>query len=548
MGGGHGEPLFHGPWRRLAMTVGVGLLLLTAQALAAPRAWVDRDRVALDETLTLNVEAEGGQAPDFQALAGDFELLGQSSQTSTTISNGSVRTSTLWAVALQPRRIGTLRIPAFTIAGASTAPIEVTVSAATVGADAQGRDLFIEVEVDDDKPYVGQPVLYTLRLNYAITLLNGDLDAPSADGIDVRRLGDDKSYQRDIAGRRYQTLERQFLITAEHSGAIDLAAPRFRGQGLGGARNALFGSGRALAALGEPVHLDVRVQPAQAGLPWLPARAARLRFLDPPQSGKVGVPLSVQLQLEVEGVSAAQVGDLQLPTFAGAQIFPDVPQTTEQVQGGRLSTTITRRFAIVPSAPGTVRVPAVTLPWWNVVDDRGEQARADGFVIDIAAAAMPSPDAAEAVAASPAKAVESVPATARPWQALSLLFALLWLATLVWHLRTRRARGAGNAPPLAPAHHDRVSLRRALASGDLAEIDSELAAAAAATARTLPEALGDPAQRAAYEALQRARWRGDDPDSARRELRAAFAKAIVWRSEGVRADSAVSPLPPLWRH
>lgn len=528
----------------------VGLLLLAAQALAAPRAWVDRDRVALDETLTLNVEAEGGQAPDFEVLRNDFELLGQSSQTSTTISNGSVRTSTLWAVALQPRRVGTLRIPAFTLAGTSTAPIEITVTVAKVGADALGRDLFIEVEVDDDKPYVGQPVLYTLRLNYAITLLNGDLDAPSADGIDVRRIGDDKSYQREIAGRRYQTLERQFLLTPERSGAIDLAPPRFRGQALGAARSALFGGSRALTAMGASIHLDVRAQPAGAGSPWLPARAVRLRYLDPPLRAKVGVPLSVQLQLEVDGVSAAQISDLQLPPIAGARVFPDRAQSKEQIRDGYPSTAITRRFAIVPSAPGILHIPAITVPWWNVIDDRGEQAQAAGFTLEVGAAATPAPVVGSPLP-TPSPDAPTLEGGARLWPALSLLFAILWLATLGWHLHMRRARVVA-APDhaLVPGavQYDRATLRRALATGDLAAIDAVLMAAAAMAGHQLPDALAEPSQRAAYDALQRARWRGDDPDAARNALRVAFAKEIVWRSEGGHAAATTSPLPPLWRH
>src|SRR3546814_7930682 len=62
------------------------------------------------------------------------------------------------------------------------------------------------------------------------SLLDGDLDTPQVDGADLRRIGDDVSYQRVIAGRRYQTLERRFVMSPERSGELTLGGPRFRSE------------------------------------------------------------------------------------------------------------------------------------------------------------------------------------------------------------------------------------------------------------------------------------------------------------------------------
>src|SRR3546814_18537419 len=66
------------------------------------------------------------------------------------------------------------------------------------------------------------------------SLLDGDLDTPQVDGADLRRIGDDVSYQRVIAGRRYQTLERRIVMSPERSGELTLGGPRFRGRTLAG--------------------------------------------------------------------------------------------------------------------------------------------------------------------------------------------------------------------------------------------------------------------------------------------------------------------------
>src|SRR3546814_8923503 len=80
------------------------LLAFAASASAAPRAWLDRTQINEGDTVTLNIESESSDTPDFSVLESDFDLRGQSSQTQTTISNGSVTTRTLWAVALEPHR------------------------------------------------------------------------------------------------------------------------------------------------------------------------------------------------------------------------------------------------------------------------------------------------------------------------------------------------------------------------------------------------------------------------------------------------------------
>jgi hypothetical protein len=76
-------------------------LLLVANVQAQTRAWLDRDRIALGETATLNVETDqpGVDAPDYSPLLGDFALSGNSSSQQYESINGTSRSRTLYAVA-----------------------------------------------------------------------------------------------------------------------------------------------------------------------------------------------------------------------------------------------------------------------------------------------------------------------------------------------------------------------------------------------------------------------------------------------------------------
>jgi hypothetical protein len=61
----------------------------------------------------------------------------------------------------------------------------------------------------------------------------------------------------------------------------------------------------------------------------------------------------------------------------------------------------------------------------------------------------------------------------------------------------------------------------------------------------LRDALADPAQRAALDALQRARWQGADAADACSQVLQAFAKGFAWRSDG-KVNGRDDALPPLY--
>ena len=156
-------------------------LLLLMWLLAAPahaqqvRAWLDRDRIALGETATLNIEVEDAtaQPPDYAPLERDFDLSGHTSRRSYERVNGRSVARSLFAVALQPRREGVIGLPPLAVAGTRTPPLTLTVSSPAATPARAGDEVFIEAEADAQSPYVQQAVGYTVRLYYATPLAAG---------------------------------------------------------------------------------------------------------------------------------------------------------------------------------------------------------------------------------------------------------------------------------------------------------------------------------------------------------------------------------------
>lgn len=546
------------------------------------RAWLDRDHVALGETATLNIEVDGATLaePDYAPLLNDFTVSGNTSSRSMESDASGTRVRTLYAVALQPRRAGTIPVPALPVGARRTAPLSLVVTASSAAPAQAGDTVFIESAADAPSPYVQQALGYTVRLYLGVPLVSGQLEQPEPHGATLRQVGDDVRYQRELRGRSYTVFERHYLLVPERSGALAIPPARFVGRGVGGFFDDLVGDAqRPLVANGAARTLQVRAIPANAPQPWLPLRALTLRWAQAPADARVGGAATVVLEAVADGATAAQLPALELPPVAGAQVFPDPPRRDEAFVDGRPRATVVRTFSIVPSAAGVLRVEAPRLSWWDANAGVRRVATLPPLVLSVApAGVVPATGVAggagtnaDAAAPAPASAaagdgrgegwmhVPGVQGRVRPWAFATVVFALLWLITFMWGLHRHPRGGDANTGPRVgrartayagkPAARGAglVALRQALERGTLGDVADVLRAAAeppAASLDALRARLADPAQQAALDALQQALWGGGDGAAARASLRAAFASGPKWTPPSAGAERG--PLPPLY--
>ena len=542
----------------IANVVAMALLLLVTNANAQTRAWLDRDRIALGETATLNVETDqpGVDAPDYSPLLADFVLSGNSSSQQYENINGVGRSRTLYAVALQPRRDGVIGIPGLRIGSRRTQPLTLTVTPSAAAPAHAGDPVFIEAEADAQEPYVQQAVGYTVRLYYAAPLLSGQLDQDAPEGASLQRVGDDVQYTRELSGHRYTVVERHYLLLPERSGTLTIPAARFQGRGAGGFFDDLFGDGqRELRASGVPRFLHVRAIPANAPQPWLPLRALSLRYLSTPQQARAGEAVTVTVEASADGANAAQMPELQLQV-AGAQVFADPMQADETFRDGRPQVRIARKFSLVPAQAGELRISGPRLAWWDVRAGMTRSTSLPDVTVQVAPGANgfgggpPPTQNASPAAETGWIRVPGVQGAVQPWALAAAAFALLWLVTFMWGLHRRpQAPSRAEASLTAPSHPksgNGADLRRALDNGDLADVSDALCAMATPPVDdvdALRSRLADPAQLAALESLLRARWGGGDGVAARAQLRMAFKQGPRWRTAETVAEE---PLPPLY--
>lgn len=548
------------------------LALLPVAAFAAPsaRAWLDRQTMQLGETVTLNVELEdsAGGEPDFSTLLNDFRSLGTQSSRQISVLNGATTAKTIWAVALEPKREGTLSIPAFTVGTAMTSALSLVVQPAQQGSQGPRDDtVYIEVSAEPRSPYVQQQVQYTVKLYYAIDLTEGALDEPAGDGLVVKKLGRDKQYNAMVGERRYHVLERQYAVIGEQSGPLSIPALNFRGSALDSSDpTGFFRRGRAINARSPELKLDVRAKPSTwAATAWLPAASLALSDETPlPTEGKVGEPITRTLRLRAQGLGFEQLPDIEIKAPEGTEIYPDKPDTQTRDDGSWLYGERTRKFAIVPTRPGKLVLPEIEIQWWDTVQDRLASAVLPAHEINVLPAAggrdnaKPSTGPIASDVSGSGNNSTSVlysgdfDVAVKLWRALALIAFAGWMGTLFFWWRSRRltiSLPTQNAPSVTSA--GRAGFLRACSLGDLAGAEHGLVTWARSEnpeLRNLGEAiaqLDSEVQRDVLSDLQRARFAGGSTEGLATRLSRAFERGFAWRVKQT-LDGDASVLPPLY--
>lgn len=550
------------------------LLCLSFVALAqavAPTASLDRASVDAGDTVTLNIELgdAAGDTPDLSPLMADFVVLGTSTNRSLSVVNGRREAHTILGIALRPRREGHLTVPALIVGGQRTQPLTLDVAPAGNASNAPAdRPVVLEAKTDPSQAYVGQQIDYTLRLYFAVNLADGQLDDPSAEGAEIRRVGQDANFQTTRGGRRFNVVERHYAIFPQHAGTLEIHPPSFQGTAVDASdASAFFGTGSPVNAVAERSIVQVRPRPAGAtGGAWIPARELTLALDGMPPDGKarVGQPMTLTMRVDATGMPFEALPALSLPTLEGADVYPDKAVTGGGASGPWITGRRQQGFAVVPTRAGTLHIPATTLHWWNVVTDTAEVATVPARDIQVApaagSAASPAgtPPAAVANASTAGSAVSppapSLPASGVPWPWLFAAVCVLWLLTVAaWFALRRRNHGAPpSARPavVAPARERpaREAFLKAAAHAEPVAIERALlgwATGVQPSARTLgalSALLAPGPQPAAIAQLQRARFAGAALD--RDGLRQAFVDGFTWKTPSRGGDSTV--LPPLY--
>lgn len=445
----------------------LGLLcLLPTLALAELTAQIDRTQVRLGDSLQLTLSSDGATDPataDLTPLTRDFEILQQSSRSSTQIVNGRTTREKALVVELVPRRTGSLEIPALFAGNERTQPITLEVEEAATDPE-QDQQVVFTASVDSDSVYVQEQIILTLTLQQSIALDDRSVTELDLDNAYVRPLGQN-SFQRTRDGRRWLVHEIRYAIFPEQSGTLTIPEQTFAGRARQGSRS-LFDLDSGPRISRDSRALSVEVKPRPSSFPdavWLPATdlAIEESWSREPDELTTGDSVTRTVTVTGKGLQGAQLPPLEFPDTQGLKYYPDKPSIEEADADTGVVGLRTDSAALVPVRPGVYRIPEVRIPWWDTTEDRLRHAVLPGREISVVPAAGDASsdagqadDAAEspdAAAQRSQKAPTAEPGAA-PWPLISGLLGIGWLLTaiaLAW-LLSRRATSAP-ATVAAPA-------------------------------------------------------------------------------------------------
>jgi len=460
----------------------IAALLLGSEAFATVVARVDRADIELNESFTLEVISDTNieMQPDVSILDEDF-YVGQGSQLSnTTIVNGQIRRSKTWTFVLMPKSAGQLTIPSISIGSERSDPLTITVSEPSY-APPGVADVFVTSEVDFDETYVQAQVLLTVKIYRAVATRQPALREPVITGVETlsELAGDDRSYEAIIDDTAYQVVERVYALYPQESGEIEISPARFEARVLREGRI----TGRKVYE-SEPQSITVLPVPAPpadyADAAWLPARSLQL-FEDwsaRTDEIQAGEPLTRHVTTSVLGQLETQIPALDPPSVAGINIYPDKPELSRRVESGGIRGVRKDQYALIATGEGSVVLPALEVPWWNIATGEWQVARLPERSIKILPSGEPAPPEPEAATTVPAEEnSEYVATTAAPdrfWRSVSELLAAVWLVTLLaWWWSSRPKRQPKKAAP-TPVHKLQArqlrAARKAAVAGDSAGV------------------------------------------------------------------------------
>jgi hypothetical protein len=421
-----------------------------AYAITSLQASVNRNPVIEGESLVLTVVADddlnSGEL-NTSSLLKDFIVGRTSISRSKQIMNFDARNETRWQVLLSPKSGGSITIPAFNIKGVSSDPIILSV----VDRDSQPQqkqDIFMRSNLSSEEAYVGQMLIYRVKLYLALELQRGVLSAPVLDGAQIKQLGEDKDSNEIVNGKRYRVIERAYAIIADQPGELTIDGASFSGDVLVQAkRNGgmfSFNESRPTQTQAPKSVVLINPEPVEYQGQWLVSDLVVLKE-DWPEAQveyKVGDPITRTISLLASNADETSLPDIRLSTPAELKTYPEKAQRKSFVRDKQMVSQLTQTTAIVATKAGTYTLPQIKVPWWNPHLRQQQYATLPARTVVVTGGAIAEPINIH----QPSNTVNTTTAGYWPW--LTAGFALLWLLTLLLWLNARKQQS------VTPAKND----------------------------------------------------------------------------------------------
>ena len=386
-------------------------LVTVSPSFAEVKAYLNQESFFEGDPVTLKIETSENnkEKPDITPLEKDFTILGTSTNSQISTMNGKRSFLKSWTIELEPTKKGTIQIPSITIGNDKTKPLILVITdlPPEVTAETQ-KHIFIEESIgtQDSTTFVQQQIPYTIKLFYDATMQTAQIHSPNIDNAILEKLGADQRYKVVRAGKRFNVVEKRYVISPEKSGVLHIPAATAKGRIAlsGGDSQSLrrqmdgtdmlnnffndfrndpffqdFGGGfftrrsqgpsKPFSIKGKMIDVEVLPVPkAFSGSAWLPAEDLIIKdswTTRPPQL-KVGEPVTRLLTLQAKGLAGSQIPDISIPKPLNMKTYPDKAKSEKATDGNTVYGIQRINITYIPDTSGKVTIPEIKVDWWDV--------------------------------------------------------------------------------------------------------------------------------------------------------------------------------------
>ncbi|MBF6057734.1 BatD family protein [Thiomicrorhabdus heinhorstiae] len=411
----------------------------------------DRQTIEMGDILTVWIDtdfATHGQQPDLSVLEDQFQVLNSQQSNQLEIINGKMSARTRWQVELLPKQIGELMIPPIKVDSVSSQPYKIQVTKAAQTGSL--KPYFMEATLDKKQAYVQEEVLYTLRFYYRGRLISGNVTPVEFGPALVNKIKDQAVFQKYIDGKPYTVYEWVYAFFPQASGRKTIPAVEFNGVIQTNGRQ------KSIHQVSKPQSLQVLAskQNPQNQVTWLPAQDLKLSATleQPKQTLRVGDSLSRTLVLKATGLKSSQLVELKSADGDGFKLYAEPVKREESIEQNHVVSRLIQAQTLIFTKAGEITIPGQTLSWWNPQKHAFEEATLKPQTVEVLPAAS-QPKASDLPVRPVSTSVprETPAQSGWLWPALSAVFAVLWLITLIYALKNRRPQPA---EPLSTAQSE----------------------------------------------------------------------------------------------
>lgn len=349
------------------------LLFLGSTCFAEVTLKLNRSTVAINESVVLTLTAsESAQIPRkiLNNLQQHFDVSNQGQTTQTNCHNFDCTTEHIKRYLLKPKSTGDFNIPSMIINGEKTQAMTIQVTDINLDPN-QGNlpPVFLELISDKQSAYIQEQIILTLKFNSLINLTELQLVPYNPDN-DILKQINSTQYERKINGQSYQTYEITFALFAQQSGPLSIGPMEIQGYQFdsqyGGGFRSLFDQGRKVSYRSNA--LQLQIEPAiPSNNEWLPAASLTLqeKWLSNINEIKVGDSLTREITIAAKGLSAEQLPNIELKDSNQFRVYAEPAQRDNKQNELGIMGIATEKMAIVPTQPGQLTLPAISIVWWN---------------------------------------------------------------------------------------------------------------------------------------------------------------------------------------